>query len=81
MQCTKDTNNKIQLLDYFEEAFSLNTTIIKKNQNKQEIIIPELLQTALDKNPLAKENFDNMAYTYRKSMPTIFQMLKKRRLN
>lgn len=58
--------NKSKLLDYFKEAFLLNEIGIKKVEKKKEIEIPELLQNALNKNKLAKENFEKMAYTYRK---------------
>lgn len=57
--------NKYQLLDYFKEAFLLGEKCIQKTVSK-EIDIPELLQNALDANELAKKNFENMAYTYRK---------------
>ncbi|HEY9169926.1 MAG TPA: YdeI/OmpD-associated family protein [Lutibacter sp.] len=58
--------NKNQLLDYFKEAALLSKTGIKKIESNKEIAIPELLQKALNKNKLAKKNFENMAYTYRK---------------
>lgn len=58
--------NKIKLLDYFNEAFLLLQVPVKKSTKKVEIEIPEMLQLALDKNLLAKKNFKNMAYTYRK---------------
>lgn len=57
--------DKNQLLDYFKEAFLLSECGIHKSENR-EIEIPELLQKALVKNKLAKKNFENMAYTYRK---------------
>ncbi|MDF1517193.1 MAG: YdeI/OmpD-associated family protein, partial [Lutibacter sp.] len=57
--------DKNQLLDYFKEAFLLGQKDIQKTENR-EIEIPELLQKALDENELAKKNFENMAYTYRK---------------
>lgn len=57
--------DKNQLLDYFKEAFLLSEIGIQKIENKG-IEIPELLQNALDENELAKKNFENMAYTYRK---------------
>lgn len=59
--------NQNKLLDYFKEAIVINEVRKpKKNQPKKEILIPELLQNALNKNPIAKENFENMAYTYQK---------------
>jgi uncharacterized protein YdeI (YjbR/CyaY-like superfamily) len=57
-------NNK--LVDYFKEAFLLGEIKIENDANKKEIEIPTLLQKALGKNTLAKENFENMPYTYRK---------------
>jgi uncharacterized protein YdeI (YjbR/CyaY-like superfamily) len=58
--------NKTQLLEYFKEAFLLNEMGIKKIDTPNEIKIPESLQIELNKNELAKSNFENMAYTYRK---------------
>jgi len=58
--------NKAKLIEYFKEAFLLGEIKTKKVENKKEIKIPELLQKALESNVLAKENFENMAYTYRK---------------
>ncbi|MDP2067467.1 MAG: YdeI/OmpD-associated family protein [Lutibacter sp.] len=55
-----------QLLPYFMEAFTLGKTGLKKIESNKEIEIPELLQQELNKNKLAKKNFENMAYTYRK---------------
>lgn len=62
--------NKNQLIDYLKEAF-LNSEqnakhFVKKTSEKISFEIPEILQKALNNNNLAKENFDNMAYTYRK---------------
>lgn len=58
--------NENQLLGYFKEAFSLSEIPIKKEIQKKEIVIPDLLQNALDNNEIAKANFNKMAYTYRK---------------
>lgn len=58
--------NKNQLLEYFIEAFSLTEIPVKKEALKKEVVIPELLQNALDSNKLAKDNFEKMAYTYKK---------------
>lgn len=58
--------NQNQLLDYFQEAFLLSGTGIQKIEDHKETEIPELLQKALNENELAKNNFENMAYTYRK---------------
>jgi len=58
--------NEIQLIEYFKEAF-LQTNVKSKSPTiKSEFEIPNLLQNALNKNKLAKTNFENMAYTYRK---------------
>jgi len=58
--------NENKLFNYFKEAFLLSEIPIKKTKSKKEFDIPELLQKALDNNKLAKQNFDEMAYTYRK---------------
>ena len=58
--------NKNQLTEYLKEAFLLDEMGVKKVTSKKEVEIPELLQNALDKNTLAKDNFEKMAYTYRK---------------
>jgi hypothetical protein len=57
--------DKNQLLDYFKEAFLISGSGNQKSENL-DIKIHELLQKALNKNELAKKNFENMAYTYRK---------------
>ena len=44
----------------------MKETSINKKLDIKEIEIPQLLQKALEKNSLAKTNFENMAYTYRK---------------
>ena len=56
------------LLAYFKEAISLTEVPKSKIQKriKESFKVPELLKNALEKNPKAKENFKNMAYTYRK---------------
>ncbi|NLP58465.1 YdeI/OmpD-associated family protein [Lutibacter sp. B1] len=54
-----------QLVEYFNEAFSIENKPTKTSI-KKEIEIPELLQNALKNNRIAKANFENMAYTYRK---------------
>lgn len=58
--------NEYQLLAYFKEALLLSETGVKRISNKKEIDIPELLQKELKNNKIAKENFEKMAYTYRK---------------
>ncbi|MBI9042504.1 YdeI/OmpD-associated family protein [Lutibacter sp.] len=62
---TSSEINKKQLLDYFKEAFLLENTV-KQTKTSKKVEIPELLKNALEKNKLAKTNFENMAYTYRK---------------
>lgn len=55
------------LTDYLKEAFDQSGIPIKKSEpSKKELVIPELLYQALEKNPEAKVNFYNMAYTYKK---------------
>jgi hypothetical protein len=62
-----NTINKPALIEYFKESFLLSENKRKKIVSTKAIFeIPELLQNALAKNNLAKENFSNMAYTYRK---------------
>lgn len=58
--------NQNNLLDYFREAFLLENTVQEKNIKTKAIEISELLKNALEQNKLAKSNFENMAYTYRK---------------
>ena len=62
------TNSEIyinHLIDYFKEAFLLSE-VAHKRPKKKEIVIPKLFQDALNKNKIAKQNFEKMAYTYRK---------------
>lgn len=54
------------LIDYFKEAFLISEFGLKKNKYTRSIEIPELLEDALNHHKIAKENFNNMAYTYRK---------------
>jgi uncharacterized protein YdeI (YjbR/CyaY-like superfamily) len=58
--------NKAHLLDYFKESFFMKESNIKKKSEIKEIEIPELLKIALEKNKVAKTNFENMAFTYKK---------------
>lgn len=58
-----------EILMYLKEAVELNEKGIKlpkKTKEKKELVIPEILQEALNKAPKAKEVFDNFAYTHRK---------------
>jgi uncharacterized protein YdeI (YjbR/CyaY-like superfamily) len=55
-----------KVLAYLTEAFSLSEGGVKNIARSKSVDIPELLQQALDANLLAKENFEKMAYTYRK---------------
>jgi uncharacterized protein YdeI (YjbR/CyaY-like superfamily) len=58
--------DKKKLNDYFKEAILMKKSPVGKFAKKATFEIPELLQEALNKNLLAKKNFENMAYTYRK---------------
>jgi len=58
--------NKSELIDYCKEAFIIDKIGMKKVTINKEVTVPELLQNALNNNLKAKENFENMAYTYRK---------------
>lgn len=60
-----EIDNK-KLLSYFKEAFNLGEVKKLKPVQKKEIVIPELLQDAFEINHIAKQNFENMAYTYKK---------------
>jgi uncharacterized protein YdeI (YjbR/CyaY-like superfamily) len=64
-ETVSEINEKL-LLDYFNETFLLETTVSKTHTQSKEEEIPDLLKIALKKNKLAKTNFENMAYTYRK---------------
>ena len=56
-----------KLIDYLKEAFEQSGIPLEKpKRQKKEVLVPELLQKALDTNEIAKKNFENMAYTYRK---------------
>ncbi len=57
------------LITYIKEAVLLNeqgVKLPKKATPKRALKVPAELQAALDKNPKAKEVFDNFAYTHRK---------------
>lgn len=61
-----DDFNAKTLKFYLTKAFLLSEKGIEKSNIKEKIEIPKLLKNALSKNKTAKENFENMAYTYRK---------------
>jgi len=69
--------NQTQLLDYLTEAFQKNETENFSTHKNHEIIIPKLLEIALHKNKLARFNFENMAYTYRKEYVKYITEAKK----
>jgi len=69
--------DKNDLLYYFKEAILLSEIKPKKLQNKTEIEIPKLLKNALAKNKLAKQNFDKMAFTYRKEYVNHIESAKR----
>ena len=50
---------------------------ITSKQTKKEIEIPKLLKNALAKNKLAKQNFDKMAFTYRKEYVNHIESAKR----
>ena len=56
------------LIAYFREAISLTEVPKSKSpkKTKETFEVPELLQNALNENAQAKENYEKMAYTYRK---------------
>jgi uncharacterized protein YdeI (YjbR/CyaY-like superfamily) len=55
-----------KLLNYLQEAFHMNVKEKEMGTKSKTVIIPDLLKQALENNPIAKQNFDGMAYTYRK---------------
>jgi hypothetical protein len=71
-----DINQK-KLLDYFKEAFLLKHQSTKKTIKNKELEIPDLLKVALEKNKLAKTNFENMAYTYKKEYARFISEAKR----
>lgn len=58
--------DKNKIIAYMNEAISFENSSVKKVEKKESIEIPELLKNALKSNKKASENFNNMAYTYRK---------------
>jgi uncharacterized protein YdeI (YjbR/CyaY-like superfamily) len=59
------------LLGYLREAKRLNDENIKlpsapKSTSSKELVIPEILQKALDENPLAADTWDKFSYSNRK---------------
>jgi len=54
------------LIEYIREAVLINEKGIKSPPPTKVISIPEDLLNALNRNHAAKENFINLAYTYRK---------------
>ena len=69
--------NENHLIDYFREAFLLSESPIKKVVTKTAFEIPAILQNALNSNKLAKENYTNMAYTYRKEYALYVDQAKR----
>ena len=58
--------DKNKIIAYMNEAISFENSSVKKVEKKESIEIPELLKNALKSNKKASENFNNMAYTFRK---------------
>ncbi|WP_207536026.1 YdeI/OmpD-associated family protein [Desertivirga arenae] len=57
------------IMDYVRKAAHLNELdkkVSKKVLERTDIIVPEFLTEALNKNPLAKENFEKFSYSHRK---------------
>jgi hypothetical protein len=69
--------NQNKLLDYFNEGFLMQKSVKENITNKKEIEVPELLKVALEKNNIAKRNFENMAYTYKKEYARFIQEAKR----
>lgn len=49
----------------------------KKNSIRKEIKVPYILQNELDNNSRAKENFNNVVFTYRKQYTLHFSSTKR----
>lgn len=65
----KDLPNDEVILMLMKEAVLLNEhgiKIPKKEKDKREIVVPHELENALNKQPKAKEVFDNFSYSHKK---------------
>jgi len=78
--------NVVQLKNYINQAVLINNTSLKLPTTREAFDIPNLLKKALNKNSIAKHNYENLAYTYRKEYALHISTAKKeatqlRRLN
>jgi uncharacterized protein YdeI (YjbR/CyaY-like superfamily) len=58
--------NDTLIIDYVKEAVELNILGIKPKPLPKVVDVPHDLQTLLDKNPKAKQVFENFAYSHKK---------------
>ena len=54
------------LIEYVKEAIAINESGLKLPPRIKTVAIPDDLRDALSANMIAEENFNNLAYTYRK---------------
>jgi len=69
--------NEEQLTNYIEQAILINSSTSKKTTTKDVFQIPSLLKEALSKNSIANNNYELMAYTYRKEYALHISSAKK----
>jgi len=78
--------NVAPLKNYINQAVLINNTSSKSPTSREAFNIPKLLKEALSKNSIAKHNYENLAYTYRKEYALHISTAKReatqlRRLN
>jgi len=78
--------NVAQLKNYIHQAVLINNTSSKLSTSREAFDIPKLLKKALSENSIAKYNYENLAYTYRKEYALHISTAKReatqlRRLN
>lgn len=81
-----DQINEAALTNYIHQAILINKTASKETTKREAFKIPPLLTAAFAKNSIARHNYENMAYTYRKEYALHISSAKKettqlRRLN
>ena len=67
----KDLPSEKILMEYIKQAMKLNEDGVKpapkpRLKERKELIIPEKFKEALDKNFIAKDNFEKMSYSHQK---------------
>ena len=58
--------NEVPLKNYINQAILINNTVLNQVTKREAFEIPPLLTAVLATNSIAKLNYENMAYTYRK---------------